>query len=145
VMVRRRRRNPQVPEMDRVDGSTQRDPRIRSLYVVARPIRKAGRLKLSFLSEGSFPFCHWGLFVSYYNENELLEKMIQYSEDISDVGEPGMGTMFELQQTPQGNKPNVVSDFRLSCWEQAVYAQVGETRLSDQDISDHGTDLNFKS
>src|SRR5579862_4665818 len=137
-MVRKRRRNAQAHEMLQFDHPAQRDPRVRSLYVVARPIRKMGRLKLSFLSDGSYPFCHWGLFISPHNENDLLKNMLQQSQSIHEAGYPGLGTMVELQQSPQGNKPNVISDFQICSWEQAVFAYSGETEMSDEEIVEHG-------
>lgn len=137
-MVRKRRRNCPAHEMHHSDHPARRDPRLRSLYVVARPIRKTGRLKLSFLSQGSFPFCHWGLFVSPYNENELLETMLQQSESIPEAGYSGLGTLVELQQTQHGNKPHVVNDFQICSWEQAVFAFVGGTEMSDDEIVEHG-------
>ena len=137
-MVRERRRNAQAHEMAQFDHPAQQDPPVRSLYVVARPIRTMGRLKLSFLSDGSYPFCHWGLFISPHNENDLLQNMLQQSQSIDEAEYPGLGTMVELQQTPQGNKPNVVSDFQICSWEHAVFAFVGETEMSDEEIVKHG-------
>src|ERR1700730_8314180 len=88
---------------------------------IARPMRKAGRL--SALSEESFPFCHWGLFISPYNEQELLKIMVDQSKNIINTSRPpSLGTMIELQQTPQGNVPNIHSNFHLLCWEYAIYA-----------------------
>src|SRR5579859_3476931 len=144
-MARKRRRTRQTPEMGRRDSSTTGDPQIRFLFVVARPIRKAARLKLSWLSDGSFPFCHWGLFVSQYNNSELFEKMSQISREMNDSEDEGLGTMFELQNTPQGNKPHVFREFRVDSWEQAVFAYVGETKMSDEEISDHGIDPEFRT
>jgi hypothetical protein len=54
--------------------------RKRSVYILARPIKAAE--KLSFLSEGKFPLCHWALLVSSHSVSELHTKTMfntQYS------------------------------------------------------------------
>lgn len=64
----------------------QRGRRKRSVYILARPIKKAGQLR--FLSEGKFPLCHWGLLISPYNRRQLLHHIQK--------GTQSWGMIFEI-------------------------------------------------
>src|SRR5256885_8008247 len=46
--------------------------RRRFVYVVARPLKAAG--PFTFVSEGKFPICHWGVLFSELNEETLKQK-----------------------------------------------------------------------
>jgi len=66
----------------------------RSVYIVARPITKAGYFK--FLSEGKLPLCHWGLLVSRCNEVELRRHIISLLESSCCTAKASWGTLYEI-------------------------------------------------
>ena len=114
--------------------------RIRSVYIVAKPLRSAGQL--ASLSEGKFPLCHWGLLVSPYNAREL-HRYIQYRSK-NGCGCGDWGTLFEIVRIEGRHEVNKVEHFGsnlLPEWSCFCIAYVGVTQLPDRRIFDHGIPL----
>jgi hypothetical protein len=127
---RRRRRKPLIYTVStptkRLTPPQKR--RIRSVYILARPIKKAGQL--GFLSEGKFPLCHWGLLVSPYNQREMQDHIRQ--------GTQSWGTIFEISLSLRGTHiPNIHTYSARTFsgdWQYACIAYVGETYLPNYRI-----------
>jgi hypothetical protein len=109
----------------------------RSVYIVARPIKKAG--KLSFLSERSLPLCHWGLLVSPYTKNELCRHLKKLSHGDCNIANNSWGTLFEIYQTEQGfHELQTISAFGPSDWEYMCLVYVAQTQLPNYRIKRQG-------
>jgi hypothetical protein len=109
----------------------KRERRTRSVYILARPIKKAGHL--GFLSEGKFPLCHWSLLVSPYNQRELKNHIRQ--------GIDSWGTIFEICNSDGTHVPNVYKhspQIFVRDWGYVCLAYVGKAHLPDYRISHHG-------
>ena len=108
----------------------------RSVYIVARPITKAGWFGWS--SEGKLPLCHWALLISPYNENELLYRLVLQT---AYRGSISWGTLFELLNDNGNNKVNEVKHFGRHYsaeWGYAYIMHLGETRSPDFKIKQDG-------
>lgn len=123
--------------------------RKRSVYVLARPIKAAG--KLSFLSEGKFPFCHWALLVSSHSESELQRRCLMLNTPDSDnrtLINASWGTLFELFRTHDGqNLSHMITEFGatnlMSDWSYACIAYVGKTKYTDYRLCKEGNLLDL--
>jgi hypothetical protein len=137
--VRKKRRNPQVHlVLNPVKKLVPRNERTtRSVYIVARPINKAGNL--SFLSEGSLPLCHWGLLISPYNQAALRKHLKhQTIEDRNTISQT-WGTLFEILQTGEGfHQLNTDHSFGPTDWDYTCIVHVGTTKLLDHRINRKG-------
>ncbi len=83
--------------------------RRRFVDVVARPLKAAG--PFSFISEGKFPICHWGVLFSEFDE-ETLKQIFAESES-----KRTCGTYIELFRDPSQNHRvthNVIDFFNPS-------------------------------
>jgi hypothetical protein len=136
--ARKKRRNPQVHlAPNPIKKLAPRNERTRSVYIVARPIHKAGNL--SFLSEGSLPLCHWGLLISPYNQAALQKHLEhQKTEDHSMISQT-WGTLVEISQTAEGfHQHDTDRTFGPTDWDYMCIVHVGSTRLSDHKINRKG-------
>ena len=114
----------------------------RSVYIVARPITKAKEWSVGFFSDHSFPFCHWGLVVSTYDESELRQHISHQAENRYHSSLLPWGTLFELFNRSGQCMVNVVEDFGWnSClcdWSTFLIRHVGRTQMPDGEIQKHG-------
>ena len=120
--------------------SPQIERQKRSVYIIARPINKAGKFR--FLSEASFPFCHWGLLVSPRSPKQLRYYLKYYAKGHRNPSQFSLGTLFELYNADGMNKVNVVKDFGRDFsfeWTSMCSAFIGNTELFDYRISHRGT------
>ena len=104
----------------------------RFVYVVARPLQAAG--PFSFVSEGKFPICHWGVLFSEFDE-ESLNKTFAESKV-----RRGCGKYIELFRDPSQNYHIMDFDayhFR-SEWKYVSTAWVGETSVQDSTLKKEG-------
>ena len=116
--------------------SSHKKPRKRSVYVVARPLSKAG--PFSFLSEGKFPLCHWALLVSEHGHVDLRDRVNRLAPDTA-----SWGTGFELHRMEDKNAAHLIKEFGpaefLGEWSAACVAYVGKTESSDHILYIKGT------
>jgi hypothetical protein len=135
---KKRRKTPVFVVPSPIKKLAPRTERItRSVYVVGRPIKKAG--KLSFLSEGSLPLCHWGLLVSPYTLTALRRHLKRQSKGDCNEVNGSWGTLFEISQTENGfHQLETNNDFRPSDWDYMCIVNVGGTTLLDHRISRQG-------
>src|SRR5271154_3941083 len=111
----------------------------RSVYIVARPVTKAGYFKP--LSEGKLPFCHWALLVSEYDQTELRQHIISQTGNPSNTANRSWGTLYEITN---GDGTMVLMTNETfgrrfgHDWRYALIAHVGKTYLVDSTIYDHG-------
>ena len=111
----------------------------RSVYIVARPLTKAGYFKI--LSEGKLPLCHWGLLVSNFNQIQLRQHIISRSDSTHCTDEASWGTLYEITNGEGVMILNREENFGRDLepdWQYAILAHVGKTRLPDSAIYDHG-------
>lgn len=112
---------------------------LRSVYIVARPVTKAGYFKP--LSEGKLPFCHWALLVSEHNQSELQKHLISQSEAPSTSPKHSWGALYEITKGDGVMVLMTNENFGRKFgddWQYALIAYVGETSLEDGLIYDHG-------
>jgi hypothetical protein len=106
----------------------------RSVYVIARPVKKAG--SFSPLSQRKFCLCHWGLLISLYSENEL-DQCIQERKP--------WGSLFEISNDDGKLKLERTENFNgrssAADWSYTFSMYVGKTRKSDRRIYKHGNIL----
>jgi hypothetical protein len=137
--VRKKRRNPQVHLVPNpLKKLVPRNERTtRYVYIVARPIHKAGNL--AFLSEGSLPLCHWGLLISPHNQAALRKHLKhQEIEDHNTINHT-CGTLFEIWQTGEGfHQLNTDHSFGPADWDYMCIVHVGTTKLLDHRINRKG-------
>jgi hypothetical protein len=118
----------------------KRRKRKRFAYVIARPLKSVGRL--SFLSDGKFPLCHWALLVTNSRPELETDRADSPIEAQSIMHCHLQGTLFELHRSPDGLNPNIIEDFKLekwcNAWGFAISKYAGETRVSDQNLSNTG-------
>ena len=118
----------------------------RSVYIVARPVTKAGYFKP--LSEGKPPFCHWALLVSEYDHTELRQHIISQTSDPANTSNLSWGTLYEITNGDGAmvllTNENFGRQFGPD-WRYALIAHVGKTYLADSTIYDHGDTLHTKS
>jgi hypothetical protein len=113
----------------------------RSVFVIARRLQIAG--PLSFSSDGKFPICHWGLFVTDSRHADVTSRWLKYRETRNPVDLPPRGTLFELVRSPDyKNSHNKTPNFGPEEWEAewgcAFIQYIGDTIVSDQDLSAEG-------
>lgn len=111
----------------------------RSVYIVARPLTKAGYFK--FLSDGKLLLCHWGLPVSPYNQMDLRQHIISQSESGSNGASDSWGTLYEITNGDGAMVLNVNEYFGRHFghdWRYALIAEVGTAQIPDKKIYDHG-------
>lgn len=115
-------------------------PSNRSVWVLAKPIDAAG--PFSFLSEGKWPLCHWGVLVSEYSTVDMRIMWLSRKEM-----HPGKtlswGVLFELWRSPNHtNTPHMVTDFDkeylVQYWPVSSITFVGETKCQDQQLLEEG-------
>ena len=119
--------------------SVRRERSARSVYIVARPINKAG--PLSPLSEGKFSLCHWALLISPINENELRSHIERQASSCCESRQSSWGTLFEIFNVDGTVQVNVVEHFGRHIspdWGYAYIMHLGETYLQDAKIVRHG-------
>jgi hypothetical protein len=112
----------------------------RSVFVIARPLQIAG--PLSFSSDGKFPICHWGLFVTD-SHADVTSRWMKYRKTRNPVDLPPRGTLFELVRGPDyKNSHNKTPNFGLEEWDAewgcVSIMYVDKTLASDQDLSAKG-------
>jgi hypothetical protein len=111
----------------------------RSVYIVARPVTKAGYFKP--LSEGKLPFCHWALLVSEYDQTDLRQHIISQTGNPSNRANRSWGTLYEITNGDGAmvliTNDNFGRQFGHD-WRYALIAHVGKTCLADSRIYDHG-------
>src|SRR5947207_6055948 len=115
---------------------------LRSVYVIARPLHIGGHL--SFLSDGKFPLCHWGLLVTKVKRTEMCNRMRSLenvAHGVSDI--KPWGTMFELQRDSHNkNTHNVIYNFEgeewYIEWKHILMAFIGTTNFSDNRLTKEG-------
>jgi len=115
---------------------------VRSVYIVARPVTKAGYFKP--LSEGKLPFCHWALLVSEYDQSELRRHLKSQSEDLSTSPNRPWGALYEITNGDGVMVLMTNENFGRSFghdWRYALIAYVGETSLHDGIIYEHGKSI----
>lgn len=114
-------------------------PLERSIWVLARPIKAARGF--SFLSEGKFPICHWGLLAS--DLSPLSFKLRWDSKERIESG-ADWGTLFELVRDE--NDKNTVHEVEhfganmefVTEWKTVAIMFIGTTFLRDADLSAQG-------
>jgi hypothetical protein len=113
----------------------KRERRARSVYILARPMKRAGYLGI--LTGGKFPLCHWAVLVSPHNQREFRD----HSQGIKEID--CWGTMFEISADPHKVQVlNVHEYFAQHFTLDGVdvrMAYIGKTHLPDYRISHHGT------
>jgi len=102
--------------------------RQRFVYVVARPLKAAG--PFSFVSEGKFSICHWGVLFSEFDGESLEQKFAE-----SEVRR-GCGTYIELFRDPSQTYHLMDFDaYRFSReWKYVSIAWVGKTSVQDSTL-----------
>ena len=116
--------------------------RHRNVYVIARPLQSAG--PASFLSEGKFPFCHWGLLVTKFKEVEMSRRIRNVENTVRDPSRAKpWGTLFELcRDAHDKNTYNVEYDFEgeewYLEWKHISVAFIGNTDVSDEKLAEEG-------
>jgi hypothetical protein len=113
--------------------------RRRAVYIIAKPVKSAGTL--SFLSDGKFPFCHWGLLVTRHSRTEIHALSLMMRLDLLD-DEP-WGTLFEINRNEANESvPNICPAFGAQElrgeWNRAFLIYVGSTSFSDDKLSREG-------
>jgi hypothetical protein len=113
----------------------------RSVFVIARPLEMAG--VFSFSSDGIFPLCHWGLFVTGYHHSDITSQWEAFLETRDTSNLPPLGTMFELVRLPDNkNSHQKIEAFGLQDWDaewgHVAIKYIGETRFTDQDLATEG-------
>ena len=110
---------------------------------MARPLESAG--PFSFLSEGKFPLCHWGILISNYKKVDLEVLWInRKAMNSPKTLQLSWGTLFELFRIPESNinKPHVIEEFGLrnlvNEWSLASIVYVGETFFEDKALEQRG-------
>jgi hypothetical protein len=129
--------------VDRAKG--RRKKRKRSVYVIARPLKAAGYA--SFLSDGKFPVCHWGLLVSERTWSEVEAQWKEVLGSLESFRSEDLqlrGTMFELLRVSDCKvKHQKFNNFQLEQWrdewQSVFFACVGETEVTDDMLSRQGT------
>lgn len=119
--------------------SARRERSTRSVYIVARPIKKAG--SLSSLSEGKFSLCHWALLISPNNEKQLRSHIERQAASCSQSRQSSWGTLFEIFNIDGTIEVHVVEDFGRHIspdWGYACIMHLGETHLQDAKIVGRG-------
>jgi len=113
----------------------------REVFIVGRPLKLARTFSVSFVSDGKFPLCHWGLFMT--NERDCDRRWTRYQETKDPNDRPSRGTLFELLRLEDDKiSCEKKEDFGLEDWEAdwnyvcIVYA--GRTSFSDQLLSKEG-------
>jgi hypothetical protein len=115
----------------------------RHVYLVAKPIPALSG-PFEFLSDGKFPVCHWGFVLSQYNQDQLKEHFDHQVDSLYLPIEP-LGTLFELKRYPDGQKAwqlNMDDKFGqmlASDWSRMCIGYIGETRSSEDEITNFGT------
>jgi len=115
---------------------------LRSVFVLARPLTIADKLRMSFVSDGKFPLCHWAMLVSRSKEGGMMDKL----ETVRRGGHGGqLGTLFELVRNKSDNTAHMNQYFGPaqlnSDWRYLSIAYIGVTGLSDEIIEDHGINI----
>lgn len=113
----------------------------REVFIVGRPLKLARQFSISFVSDGKFPVCHWGLFLTNDRDCDKVWKRYRRTKDPNDL--PSRGTYFELLRL-EGDKNSCqkIEDFGLEEFEaewgcvSIVYA--GRTSVSDERLSEEG-------
>jgi hypothetical protein len=112
---------------------------LRSVFVLARPLTIADKLRISFVSDGILPLCHWAMLVSKTKEPDISDKI----QTVKRNGKSGqLGTLFELVRHKNDNHAHMNQLFgpiELNTdWRLLSIAYVGVTDLSDEVLEDHG-------
>jgi len=122
------------------DSLAKRHALTRFIYLVARPISKAG--PFGFLSEGKLPLCHWGILVSEYDEKAFFE-LLDY-QTATNQESLRLGMLFELAREESHDakwQVNVVPNFGKQLpriWKNVMVFHVGETIIANEDIISYG-------
>jgi len=117
-------------------------PLLRSVYIVARPITKAKEWGVDSLSQDSFPFCHWGLLISPFDEAGLQRNISRQARKGCSSDISRWGILLELFNQAGRCTVNVVEDFgvfpALEEWDYVLMQSVGRTEMSDDELREHG-------
>jgi hypothetical protein len=112
----------------------------RSVFVIARPLKAAG--PLAFLSDGKYPLCHWGLFLSEDDPSEVMFRWKKYRETKDRSFLPRPGTLFELVREGRKNNYHKREPLGLEVWDDEwgyiTLVHVGETPATNEELSDEG-------
>lgn len=123
----------------------KRRKRKRFVYVIARPLKNAG--SLDFLSDGKYHLCHWALLVTHSRPELGTNPKDSLMGAQSSTRRHLQGTLFELCRSPNGLNFNIVEDFKLEKWWNewsfVMCKYAGETRVSNQNLSDEGEIYNL--
>jgi hypothetical protein len=118
---------------------------LRSVYIVARPITKAKEWGIDSLSEDSFPFCHWGLLISPFDESGLQRHLSREARKGCNSDLSQWGTLLELFNQAGRCTVNVVEDFgvlpALEEWDYVLIRCVGRTEMSNDEIREHAYEI----
>jgi len=113
----------------------------RAVFIIGRPLKLARQFSVSFVSDGKFPICHWGLFLADDRSCDRAWKRYRKTRDPTDL--PSRGTLFELLRL-EGDKNSCqkIEDFGLEDWEEewdyVSITYAGETSVSDQLLAAEG-------
>lgn len=117
-------------------------PSERDVMVLARPLSLAS-LGTDVLSQGVFPFCHWGVLVSSLERNDLNGVLSREDGIIYNVTSD-LGVLWELWRDGRTNNVHLTRPFRIShldaFWRGHVAIFVGRTERTDDDIQQIGTE-----
>jgi len=125
-----------------MSDAQKEEPEGRYVYIVGRPLWIANTLRLSFLSEGSFPLCHWGTLVTPLDLNVMVKGLGGFNMDPPRT--MPLGTLFELAREGDTNDWRMIQDFGdddelHTDWAVMSVAYIGKTTFTDETIAAKGT------
>jgi hypothetical protein len=111
----------------------KRQPRY--VYILGRPLWMANRLGISFISDGKFALCHWGLLVTPLDLNSMIDCLREFN-NIKRSKHQNLGTLFELVREGRVNRWRTIQNFGEgdelhTDWTTMTIAYVGTTMLND--------------
>jgi hypothetical protein len=111
----------------------KRQPRY--VYILGRPLWMATRLGVSFISDGKFALCHWGLLVTPLDLNSMIDCLREFN-NIKRSKHQNLGTLFELVREGRVNRWRTIQNFGEgdelhTDWTTMTIAYVGTTMSHD--------------